>query len=357
MTIRGWLAVVAMCAATATAGRAFNGMGALAPVAPRLLSQTGLYADARTLTVDPKNRPFAPQYPLWTDGAAKRRWIQLPDGATIDTTNVDRWDFPVGTRIWKEFAFAGRRVETRMLWKVRDGQWVFASYAWNDDQADAVLAPEDGVPGVAEVAPGRRHSIPSIPECRSCHDSGRTEILGFNALQLSDDRDPNAPHAEALAPDMITLRALVAERRLSPPRPELAARPPRIGAEDPTARAALGYLSTNCGTCHNRESSIASLGLLLKYSLQENPSCPPALATTVDKRGHWVVPTAPAGASRVITPGRPELSALVARARSRKPSSQMPPLGTVVADRAAVDLLTRWIQAMPARSCDTMTSH
>jgi hypothetical protein len=243
-----------------------------------------------------------------------------------------------------------------MLSKVGDGQWVFASYAWNEDQADAVLAPEDGVPAVAEVAPGKRHSIPSIAECRSCHDSSRTEILGFTALQLSDDRDPNAPHAEPLAGDMITLRTLVAEQRLSPPRPDLAAAPPRIRTDDPKTRAALGYLSTNCGTCHNRESSIASLGLVLKHSLKEHPSCPPALSTTVGKRGHWVVPTAP-DASHVITPGRADLSALVARAKSRKPSSQMPPLGTVVADREGVDLLTAWIQAMAAGSCDTVTSH
>ena len=51
---------------------------------------------------------------------------------------------------------------------------------------------------VAEVAPGKWHSIPSREECRACHDSGRTEVLGFTALQLSNDRDPLAPHAEPL---------------------------------------------------------------------------------------------------------------------------------------------------------------
>ena len=60
-------------------------------------------------------------------------------------------------------------------------------------------------PNIAEVAPGKRHSIPSVAECRSCHDSARTEILGFNALQLSTDRDPQALHAEPLSPDMVTL--------------------------------------------------------------------------------------------------------------------------------------------------------
>ena len=76
-------------------------------------------------------------------------------------------------------------------------------------------------------------------------------VLGFNALQLSDDRDPLAPHAEPLAPDAVTMRALVKTDRLHPPRPELAADPPRIRERDPASRAALGYLSANCGGCHN----------------------------------------------------------------------------------------------------------
>ena len=206
------------------------------PVAPGLLSQTGLFGgQSPALTppsVDPGNRAFAPQYPLWSDGASKRRWVRLPEGSTIDTSNVDAWEFPVGTRFWKEFQFAGHRVETRFLWRASADGWVFASYVWNEQETDAVRAPEAGMPDVAEIAPGKFHSIPAIADCRACHDSRRTEILGFSALQLSTDRDPNAPHAEPLAPDMVTLRALIDEGRLQPARREWVARPPRIVAVD-----------------------------------------------------------------------------------------------------------------------------
>jgi hypothetical protein len=316
------------------------------PERPRLLSETGLYADPATLTVDPRNQPFTPQYPLWTDGAAKRRWVFLPDGATIDTRRVDRWDFPVGTKFWKEFGFNGRKVETRFLWKTGDGHWEFASYAWNEAQTDATLAPDAGIAHVAEVAPGKFHSIPGIADCRNCHDSGRTEVLGFTALNLSTDRDPLAPHAEPLEPGMVTLATLDAQRRLAPVRPEWLATPPRIAARDAQTRAALGYLSTNCGSCHNRDSTIASLGLDLQYRLAADAgTClPTGITTTVDQPGHWVVPTAPPGASRLIEPGHPELSAVIYRTKSRRPASQMPPLGSVVADREAVALLTAWVQ-------------
>jgi hypothetical protein len=337
---------VALLAAVVRATAGFE-TERLAPVAPQLLSETGLYAGEGTARVDPRNRPFSPQYPLWSDGAAKRRWIRLPQGAAVDTTNLARWDFPVGTRFWKEFSFGGRKVETRMLWRASRDRWVFASYAWNDAQTDAVLAPDTGIADVVEVAPGRRHSIPSAADCRSCHDSSRTEILGFDALQLSDDRDPNALHAEALSSDMITLKTLVSEELIYPRRTELVAAPPRIPADSPLARTALGYLSTNCGSCHNRESSIASLGLILQYT-PGSDECAAALATTVGKRGHWVVPEAQE-ASRIINPGHPESSALVRRMKSRRPSSQMPPLGTVIADRQAVDLVASWVRSNPDR--------
>ncbi|MDP2391054.1 MAG: ankyrin repeat domain-containing protein, partial [Acidobacteriota bacterium] len=231
--------------------------------------ETGLYAGEGKRVVDDRNRPFAPQYPLWSDGAGKRRWVRLPEGSSIDVTNADYWEFPVGTKFWKEFDFDGRKVETRFLWKVGKTNWVFASYAWNAEQTEAMRVPEAGLPDAALIAPGKRHGIPSVMECRACHDSSRTEILGFGALQLSDDRDPNALHADTLTADMITLRTLVNERLISPMRTQFKTNPPRITAATPEARAALGYLSTNCGSCHNRDSSIASLGLLLKYSVAD----------------------------------------------------------------------------------------
>ena len=51
--------------------------------------------------------------------------------------------------------------------------------------------------------------------------------------------------------------------------------------------------------------------------------------------------------SRIINPGHPESSALVRRMKSRHVMSQMPPIGTVVADRQAVDLITSWVRNNP----------
>jgi hypothetical protein len=214
--VRLGLATAAVAAAVAwlpAPPPALAAPGAAAPRLPERLSATGLYADGRPGVVAEENRPFSPQYPLWSDGAAKRRWIYLPPGTAIDASRGADWSFPVGTRFWKEFRFGDRKVETRVLWRATATDWVAASYVWNDEQSDAVLAPAAGVPSVAEIAPGRRHSIPSQTDCLACHGAKKTIALGFNELQLSTDRDPNAIHGEPLEPGMVTLATLVGEGR------------------------------------------------------------------------------------------------------------------------------------------------
>jgi cytochrome c553 len=315
---------------------------------PARLSETGLYANGRVGDVDPRNRAFSPQYPLWTDGAAKMRWVYLPPGATIDASNPDDWVLPAGTRFWKEFAFGTRKVETRMLWKVSNTRWLSASYAWNDEQTDATLAPAEGVPAVADVAPGRRHSIPAVSDCAACHESGgRVRPLGFDALQLSPDRDPNAIHGEPLAPGMVTLRTLVEEGVLTPPHAEWDRNPPRIRTSHPVTRSVLGYLVVNCGSCHNGNGEIAALGPVIRRSELVRDGDAVA-ASFAGSRTKWQVPGVADGQSVLVDPSSPDTSAILVRMRSRSPSSQMPPLGTVVRDREAVEAIAGWIALAPA---------
>jgi len=134
------------------------------PVAPRFLSQTGLYADAATLKIDSRSRTFSPAYPLWSDGAAKRRWVRLPAGSMIDVADLASWELPVGTKFWKELSSNGRRVETLFLWRTSTNNWVLASYRWNAAQTDAELSSESGIMNIAEV-------LCSAPRSRPCSSS------------------------------------------------------------------------------------------------------------------------------------------------------------------------------------------
>ena len=231
--------VVPACAAAAALTAALSGQ---APAAwpPPTLRDTGLYSDWASRTIAPDNLPFSPQYPLWSDGAEKSRWLHVPKGTFIDGSNPDAWGFPVGTRVWKEFRF-GRRAETRLIERSREG-WRYVSYAWNDDETEATLVPEGGIRYSVPIRDGIRHAIPSRADCRACHEAGPARLLGVSALQLSPDRDPNATHAEPPPPDAIDLTTLVSRGLLRGTPAQVLNPPPRVVAASPTQRAALGYL-------------------------------------------------------------------------------------------------------------------
>ena len=316
------------------------------PASPPVhLAETGLYSDPASHRVDERNLPYSPQYPLWSDGAVKRRWIFLPPGTTIDATDPDLWDFPVGTKVWKEFTF-GRRVETRYMEKVSAEKWILATYAWNDEETDAIRAPEEGIRNHAEIVPGKRHDLPGIADCASCHEGQRIQVLGFSALQLSRDRDPGAPHAEPVTPDMVDLTTLVERGSFSSPPPDWVSRPPRIAASNPTERSALGYLHSNCGSCHDRSTSLASIGMLLRQPISANAPRDPVGNTAIRQQGKFQLPGGASGGASRIEPGDPARSTVVFRMASRNPVRQMPPLGTKIVDQEGLDLIRRWVSGL-----------
>ena len=281
------------------------GVCAHADPLPQHLRDTGLH--------DPGTFSFSPQYPLWSDGAHKRRWINLPPGTAIDASHADAWQFPPGTRLWKEFSLAGP-VETRFIERLTDGTWRYAAYVWNEAGTDATLVPADGI---AALASRGGYSIPSQSDCRACHESTATPVLGFSALQLTADRDPLAPHADAesdLDLDDLVERGLL--RNLPRTRTW-----PRIAASSPLERAALGYLHGNCGHCHNETEARVPVDLTLAQSVVD------ASATT----------------ARVLRSLAAVRTRLLARVGSRNPQKQMPPLGTSSIDVDALALLERWV--------------
>ncbi len=79
---------------------------------PERLSETGLFADVGQQQLAPRVFAYTPAFALWSDGAEKRRWVFVPAGAQVDTRDPDAWQFPEGTKLWKEFSHQGVRLET-----------------------------------------------------------------------------------------------------------------------------------------------------------------------------------------------------------------------------------------------------
>jgi hypothetical protein len=300
---------------------------------PATLTETGLCVDAACTAISADVHEFRPRYGLWTDGAAKRRWIQLPEGATIDTSDMDYWEFPVGTKLWKEFVRDDVRVETRLLQKngPEPDDWYMVAFAWNEAQTEAVAEPF----GASNVL-GTEHDIPGRSDCRKCHDRLQSRVLGFGALQLDEATDDG----------LYDLADLIADGALSdPPAAPTADTHAFPLPGDATAQAALGYLHANCGSCHNPTTDIASgptIDLRLRVGLLATVEVTPTYTTTVDVEPALAL----AGATALIEPGAPSTSAIFMRMESDNDAQKMPPIGRELPDGTGLAALSAWITSL-----------
>jgi hypothetical protein len=290
------------------------GLDAAAP--PARLSLTGCFENGEP---HPGLVPYDVVVELWTDGAKKRRWIGLPDGATASISPTGAWDVPAGTLVMKEFALetapgnpATRRpIETRVLVKDPALGWRGFSYRWRADASDADLEAdaEDTVAWPMIDGTTHAHSYPSRSDCATCHDESYGPLLGLRAPELARWFDYDG----VIADQPETLVAL----GVAP----IGTAPPFASPHDPSqswqARA-RGYMAANCAHCHNPEH-VWVHDLRYATPLASTNLCPD------------IVVGDPAGST-------------VYQLVSTRPG--MPPLGTLAADPLAVQILGNWITEM-----------
>ena len=148
---------------------------------------------------------------------------------------------------------------------------------------------------------------------------------------------------------MITLQTLIDEQRLTG---IVASRkdPPRIDTRDPQTRTVLGYLSGNCGACHNGDGQISAQVPSFAYAdLLDGADS--IAGRMIGQPTRWQAPGR-SDRTMLIDPSSPEQSAILLRMRSRRPSSQMPPLGTVVQDQHAIAAIGRWMSEVVRETRD-----
>lgn len=294
---------------------------------PERLSEAGLYADIAAGRIAEDARAYAPAFELWSDGASKRRWIRLPAGTRIDTRDMDAWQFPQGTQLWKEFARDGVRVETRLFAKTGPApdDWSAAAYVWQSDGKEARLQPD----GVTDAL-GTGHDVPAAGQCLACHAGSAARILGFSAVQLAFD----APAGQ------LDLADLIDEGWLSQP----PARHPVIPGR-PEERAALGYLHANCGSCHNSSRPPSAGARCYDPENRLDLSLRVAELDQVASTGPYRT-----AVNFHVRPRRPDESPLIIRMSRRHPAGWgMPPLATEIVDEQAVERLSRWIATLGER--------
>jgi uncharacterized repeat protein (TIGR03806 family) len=306
--------------------------GTLAPdTIPVTLSDTGC-TDPNDVTLPYAGLvPYDLNAPFWSDGAAKDRWVGLPDGTTISREADGDWSFPNGTVIVKNFRLNDNLVETRHLMRHPDGIWAGYTYEWNVQQTEAVRVEGGKVVNIG----GQDWIYPSEGQCMECHTAAAGFALGPETGQLN--KEFTYPSTGRTANQLETLDHIM---MFSAPLPGeasgLIALPDPFDATVSLDERARAYLHTNCAQCHRPGGPTPST-MDLRYSttLANTNAC-----NATPLQGRLGNP-----AALLVAPGAPENSLVIERT-ARRDIHAMPPIGSNIVDAAGVTLLTEWIAGL-----------
>jgi uncharacterized repeat protein (TIGR03806 family) len=323
---------------------------------PSRLSQTGIFRSLADLAPNPGIIPYNVNSPLWSDGAAKLRWVALPGDTRIGFAQTGEWRFPAGTVFVKQFEIATdpsrpdrrRRLETRLLVVDEFGGYG-ATYRWRVDQRDAELlregltedVPVHGPAGVTTV----KWTYPSRSDCLVCHTANAGFVLGVKTRQLNgaftypatgvtDNQLRTWNHLGLFEPALIESEISRYDRLVA------------VGdGSAPLEHRVRSYLDANCAQCHRPGGTRGLFDARFDTPLSRQNLLGGPLAA-VD----LAIPN-----TRLIVPGDPSRSALHARMRRRGDVYAMPPLATQAVDQSAVAVVGQWIAGLASKRASDRT--
>jgi uncharacterized repeat protein (TIGR03806 family) len=309
-----------------------TGAGEVGTGVPTQLSDSGCVSSSNPAQPASGLIPYAPNADFWSDGAAKERWIALPDGQSISVGADGDWEFPNGSVLVKNFLLDNRLIETRLFMRHPDGVWAGYSYEWNAQGNDATL-----VRGGKQVRIGEQTWIyPSESQCMQCHTQAAGGSLGLETRQLAFNI--NYPQTGRDAHQLVTLNAINA---LASPIEDPTSEKPYPDPKGTTAtlsERARAYLHTNCSQCH-RPGGPTTSNMDLRYAtaLADTNAC--GSAPTLGDLG--------IADARLIAPGASSRSVLPARMNLRGAAEAMPPVGLgAVVDTEGLALIREWIDSL-----------
>jgi uncharacterized repeat protein (TIGR03806 family) len=293
--------------------------------------------------------PYDLNTPLFSDYAAKYRFVYVPASQAATYHDSAAFDFPVGSVFVKTFAFpADRRtpnenvriIETRLLIKRASG-WIALPYVWDEALGDAQLKIAGAKVDVSWIhddgsARSILYTVPNKNQCKGCHDLGKEiSLIGPKAANLNRDY----VYSDGTENQLVRWAKLgLLTGAPDPAQAPIAAAFDNPGAGSLGARA-RAYLDINCGHCHNPQGPANTSGLFLNLG-ETNPT-----ALGIRKR--------PVAAGRGsgnrefgIEPGRPENSILLYLMESNDPGVMMPELSRSLAHDEGIALIREWIAKM-----------
>ncbi len=303
---------------------------------PATLSATGIFqAPVANLTPNVGVIPFGVNNPLWSDGAAKKRWIILPGNQKIVFAATGEWAFPAGTILVKHFDLGARKLETRVFYVNQAGGSYGATYKWNTGGTEADLLP--GTAPLDEVVGTQTWTYPSRADCMTCHNDAARIVLGPKTRQLNgafaypggaSDNQLRTWNYLGMFSTTLTETAIPGYSKL-------------VAVNDINAtleNAVRSYLDSNCGNCHRPQGGAGRAQWDGRYDT--------ATAATGIVDGQVFAETLGLAAPRIVAPADTANSVLLQRMLSTTAPIRMPALGSHVVDPEATLTVTAWINSL-----------
>lgn len=316
----------------------------------KFISEYHLFEDAQRQIPNEGVIPYDLNTPLFSDYAAKHRFVWMPPGQSASYDENDAFTFPVGTVLVKTFSFprdlrdpakGERIIETRLLLHTTAG-WVGLPYLWNENTTEARLAVTGAVVDVEWThldGTQKRidYIVPNMNQCKQCHEIGGAMLpIGPKTRHLNRDYDYGDTCENQLAywTRVGYLSGAPADPAQAPRAPD--ADKPESASVEARARA---WLDINCAHCHNPDGPAYTSGLDLSWE-QSDPA----------RIGVMKPPVAAGRAAQGrlfgIVPGKPDESILMHRVESTDPGIMMPPLPRRLVHEEGAALIRQWIAEM-----------
>ncbi|MSU60285.1 MAG: hypothetical protein EXS35_19295, partial [Pedosphaera sp.] len=328
---------------------------------PALLSQTFAFTNFATLATTNGLIPFNVNSPLWSDGAAKQRWISLPNDGSPYGTNEQinfatngEWSFPPGTVFVKHFELATndtnptltKRLETRFLVADTNGAAYGLTYKWRADNSDADLLTNSLSENILiTTATGTRTQTwyyPSRQDCLTCHNANAKFILGPKTRQLNGDYTyPSTP--DPTGAGGVTDNQLRTWNHLGLFNPALdensisnfPATVPLTHTNATLETRWRSYIDSNCAQCHRPKGVQAYFDARFDTPLTHQGLINGIVNENLGLTG-----------AKVIVPTNLFKSIMRVRDHLVGPG-QMPPLAKNLVDTNAIAVLDAWINSLP----------
>jgi uncharacterized repeat protein (TIGR03806 family) len=350
----------------ATTPAFFNMPTTFAGSLPTLLSQTGVFSNTPSMTPAPGLIPYAPNVILWSDGAAKTRYMSVPynggapvPGEQIAFAPTGTWTFPAGTVFVKTFQLNTdtsntnilHRLETRLLVRDINGAVYGVTYKWRADNSEADLLSSSLYENIAITNGGilttQTWYYPSPSDCLQCHTAVANYVLGLNTRQLNGNLTYSATG--------VTDNQIRTLNRLGLFDPAFS----ESGITNFEALSQLGntnasfqqrarsYLDANCAQCHQPGGTGITFDARYDTPLasQNITNYPASFSLGYDN-------------ARIIASQDPWRSMIWERMNTTNSSIKMPPLARALIDTNGVAMMAGWADSLsgtPALAPPTIT--